>query len=293
MQDYILLALAPMFLACIGWEAWYLRRSGHSKYTWVDTLSNGALALMQQFGGLLSAAPVLAVAMFLHRHRLFDIELSWWTLPLLVLGQDFTYYWSHRASHRIRWLWASHVTHHSSERLNLSTAFRQSLTYPISGTWLFWLPLAWLGFAPAQIIAMSACNLAFQFFVHTEVVGRVGWLEAVLNTPSHHRVHHARNPRYIDRNYAGIFIIWDRMFGSFEPESAADPCVYGLIHPIRTHNPLTLTFHEWRAMLRDARRAGNWRAALVQLFGPPERALASEAPPGATRSLPKLAQGAE
>lgn len=279
MDSLLLLALAPVFLGFIAWEAWYLRRAGRSHYTWADTTSNAALALMHQGADAMAWLLTFGLFVGLWQHRLFDIPASWWSVALLVVAQDFFYYWFHRTSHRVRWLWASHVTHHSSERLNLSTAFRQSLTYPISGMWLFWLPLAFIGFAPAHIVTVVALNLAFQFFVHTEAVGGLGWLEAVFNTPSHHRVHHARNPQYIDRNYAGIFIIWDKLFGSFTPEDPADPCVYGITHPVRSHNPITLTFHEWRAMLGDAARARGLKARLVQLFGPPDRALSAQGPP--------------
>jgi sterol desaturase/sphingolipid hydroxylase (fatty acid hydroxylase superfamily) len=271
MSNFILLGLAPVFLACIAIEAWYLRRHAVRSYSWADLSSNAALALMQQAGSLLVAAPLLLLMQRIHAHRLFDLPAGWTTLALLVVTQDLAYYWQHRASHRIRWMWASHVTHHSSPRLNLSTAFRQSLTYPLSGVWLFSLPLVWIGFTPAQVVAMGALNLAYQFFVHTEVVRSLGWLEWIMNTPSHHRVHHARNDGYIDRNYAGIFIVWDRLFGTFTPER--EPCRYGLVHPLHSHNPLRLTFHEWLAMLRDAHRAGGVRARLTQLFGPPERAL--------------------
>ena len=274
MDSLILLALAPVFLGFIAWEAWYFKRKGRSNYTWADTVSNATLALMHQASDAVAWLLTFGLFVALWRHRLFNIPATWWSVVLLVVAQDFCYYWFHRTSHRVRWLWASHVTHHSSERLNLSTAFRQSLTYPISGMWLFWLPLAWIGFAPAHIVAVVAINLAFQFFVHTEAVGKLGWLEQVFNTPSHHRVHHARNPQYLDRNYAGVFIVWDKLFGSFTPEDPDHPCVYGIVHPIRSHNPITLTVHEWIAMLRDAARARGLRQRLVQLFGPPDRALA-------------------
>ncbi|WP_308447582.1 sterol desaturase family protein [Chitinimonas viridis] len=178
--------------------------------------------------------------------------------------QDFLYYFFHRASHRVRWLWASHVAHHSSERLNLSTAFRQSLTYPISGMWLFWLPMAWLGYSPDLVILVVGLNLAYQFFVHTEAIGRLGWLEQVFNTPSNHRVHHARNPQYIDRNYAGVLVIWDRLFGSYVPEDEAPR--YGIVRQIQSHNPLRLTFHEWGDMFRDAWRTRDHR----HFWKPPE-----------------------
>jgi sterol desaturase/sphingolipid hydroxylase (fatty acid hydroxylase superfamily) len=196
---------------------------------------------------------------------------------VLFLAQDLLYYAFHRCSHRVRWFWAAHVVHHSSERLNLSTAFRQSLMYPIAGMWAFWTPLALLGFPPKQIVAIVLINLAFQFFVHTQAIGRLGWLEYLFNTPSIHRCHHARNSRYIDCNFAGVLVIWDRLFGTYVPEEASDPPQYGIVEPLHTYNPLTATFHEWRSMLADARRAprlaDKWRA----VFGPPEWAAAYHA----------------
>lgn len=271
MEAWILLALAPVFVLCVLWEAWYWR--GRAIYSLRDTLANTALALMHQGADALAWLAVIGVYYWVYQYRWFDVPSSAWGIAALVIAQDFFYYWFHRASHRIRWMWASHVTHHSSERLNLSTAFRQSITYPISGMWLFWLPLAWIGFAPSHIIAVVAINLAFQFFVHTQAIGKLGWLEQVFNTPSHHRVHHARNPKYIDRNYAGVLIIWDKLFGSYVDEDPATPCEYGIVRQIHSHNPLRLTFHEWIAMFRDAARAKSLRARLQQLFGPPELAL--------------------
>lgn len=273
MEKWILLGMAPVFLGLIALEAWYWRKRRPEAYSLVDTLSNASLALMHQAADAVAWAVVIGVYYLVYAHRLFDIPTSAWTIAGLFVAQDFLYYWFHRASHRIRWLWASHVTHHSSERLNLSTAFRQSLTYPISGMWLFWLPLAWLGFAPAHIVAVVAINLAFQFFVHTQAIGKLGWVEHVINTPSTHRVHHARNPKYIDRNYAGVLVVWDKLFGSYVEEDPEVPCEYGIVGQIRSHNPIRLTFHEWIAMFRDARRAGGLREGLAQLVCPPERAL--------------------
>jgi len=273
MEKWILLGLGPVFLACIAAEAWYWRKRGVAHYTWIDTISNAGLALMHQASDAVAWSVVIGLYWLVYQHRLFDLPASAWTVAALFVAQDFFYYFFHRASHRIRWLWASHVTHHSSERLNLSTAFRQSLTYPISGMWVFWLPLAWLGFEPTNIVAVVAINLAFQFFVHTQAIGKLGWVEYVFNTPSHHRVHHARNAKYIDRNYAGVLIIWDKLFGSFVEEDPEVPCEYGIIGQVHSHNPLTLTFHEWRSMLTDAARSPNAPTFVRQLFGPPERAL--------------------
>ncbi|MBR9814922.1 sterol desaturase family protein [bacterium] len=271
-ESLVLLALAPVFYACIAWEWLYYRRRGVAMYSGVDTLSNFVLAGMHQLADGLSWLVLLGVYYLLYQVALFDIPTTWWSVVLLFIGQDFFYYWFHRASHRIRWMWASHVTHHSSERLNLSTAFRQSLTYPISGMWLFWLPLAFIGFEPKQVVLVVGINLGYQFFVHTQAVRKLPrWIEFVFNTPSHHRVHHARNDQYIDRNFGGVLIIWDRLFGSFVPEDDTDPCEFGVVRQIRTHNPITLTFHEWAYMLRRAAAPGlNVRERLSYLFGPPE-----------------------
>ena len=264
--ELLLLALAPVFLVCIGWEVWYWHRHGRDDiYSLPDVISNAALALMHQ------AADALVIWLFVttayawaYEHGLKLVTPGALSILLLFLLQDFLYYWFHRASHRIRWMWASHVTHHSSERLNLSTAFRQSLTYPLSGMWVFWLPIAWVGFTPQQVILVVGLNLAYQFFVHTQAIPKLGVLEYVFNTPSVHRVHHAQNPQYIDRNYAGVLSIWDRLFGTLVEEQ--EPCRFGITKPVPTHNPLTLTFHEWRDMLRDA-----WREKdLRYLWMPPD-----------------------
>jgi sterol desaturase/sphingolipid hydroxylase (fatty acid hydroxylase superfamily) len=268
MERWILLAMGPVFLGFIAWEAWYWKNR-RPVYSLKDVMSNAALALMHQASDGVSWLVVIGLYIGIYQHRLFNLPTTWWSIALLFVAQDFLYYFFHRASHRIRWMWASHVTHHSSQRLNLSTAFRQSLTYPISGMWVFWLPLAWIGFAPAHIVTVVALNLAFQFFVHTEAVDKLGWLETIFNTPSHHRVHHARNPKYIDRNYAGVLIIWDKLFGSFTLEDPAVPCEYGIVSQIHSHNPLVLTFHEWFAMWRDAARPQPLASRLMQLFGPP------------------------
>jgi sterol desaturase/sphingolipid hydroxylase (fatty acid hydroxylase superfamily) len=247
---WILLGLSPLFLAAMAWEVWYWHRQGVAKYQLIDTLSNASLALMHQASDFVfNLFMVKTIYTYIYQHGLQWIPPVWWSIPVLFLAQDFLYYVFHRAHHRVRWMWCSHVVHHSSERLNLSTAFRQSLTYPLSGMWLFWLPLAWLGFGPDWVILIVGLNLAFQFFVHTEVVGKLGVLERVFNTPSHHRVHHGKNPQYIDRNYAGVLIIWDKLFGTFVEEQEAPQ--YGIVRQLKSHNPITLTFHEWAAMLRD------------------------------------------
>jgi sterol desaturase/sphingolipid hydroxylase (fatty acid hydroxylase superfamily) len=189
-----------------------------------------------------------------------------WTYGLLFLADDLAFYWYHRIHHEVRLFWAQHVVHHSSERFNLSTALRQQ--------WLlmtelpFWAPLALLGFQPAMIVGMHAVSLMYQYWIHTEAVRKLPrWYEAVFNTPSHHRVHHGSNHQYLDRNYGGILIVWDRLFGSFEPEG--ERVVYGLTKNIRTHNPLKVFAHEWIAIWRDVRAADAWRDRLGYVFRGP------------------------
>jgi sterol desaturase/sphingolipid hydroxylase (fatty acid hydroxylase superfamily) len=224
------------------------------------------LALLHQGADMLALLLLMPFFYWLHQYRLFNIELTALNVLLAFILQDFLYYWFHRGSHHIRWLWASHVAHHSSRHMNFSTAFRQSLTYPLSGMWLFWMPMILVGYDPLLVFAVVALNLAFQFFVHTQAIGRLGFLEHIFNTPSHHRVHHACNSRYIDRNFAGVLIIWDKFFGTFVAEQADEPCQFGLTDEFSSTNPLTITFYEWRRMWHEARDSKRqqslWRVLL-------------------------------
>jgi sterol desaturase/sphingolipid hydroxylase (fatty acid hydroxylase superfamily) len=198
-----------------------------------------------------------------------------WGLGLLFLGTEFAYYWSHRAGHEVRWMWASHAVHHTPEQIHFASAFRLSVTEVISGNWLFYLPLYLLGLSPLAVGGMLAVNLFYQFWLHTDLVGRLGPLEWVFNTPSHHRVHHASNTEYLDRNYGGILIVWDRLFGTYAEEHPQTRIVYGLVHPIGNLNPFKILFNEWIAIARDVKRARCWRERLTQLFGRPGDSLAS------------------
>jgi sterol desaturase/sphingolipid hydroxylase (fatty acid hydroxylase superfamily) len=215
------------------------------------------------------------VATYAALYELSPIRLpadAWWTWVLLFFADDLAYYWFHRVSHESRVFWASHVVHHSSEHYNLSTALRQTwvpMTY-----FPFWLALPLLGFQPWMVLLAQSWSLIYQFWIHTERVRRLPrWAEAILNTPSHHRVHHGSNEQYLDKNYGGILIVWDRLFGTFEPEG--ERVRYGLTTNIETHNPVRVAFHEYAALLRDVRRASGWRLRLsILLRGPgwaPER----------------------
>ena len=185
---------------------------------------------------------------------------------LAVFGWDFIYYWNHRLSHESRWLWAMHVVHHSSERYNLSTALRQPVAESLTMTVPYGL-LCLAGVRPSVVENARALNLIYQFWIHTEAVRSIGWLERVLNTPAHHRVHHGSNRRYLDRNHGSILIIWDRLFGTFEPE--VEPVTYGLTRNIDTFNPVVIATHEWRDIARDIAIAPTWRDRVSSLVRGP------------------------
>jgi sterol desaturase/sphingolipid hydroxylase (fatty acid hydroxylase superfamily) len=191
---------------------------------------------------------------------------AWWAWVLLFFADDIAYYWFHRISHEVRVFWASHVVHHSSQHYNLSTALRQ--TWVPMTSFPFWLPLALIGIKPWMIVLQQSVSLVYQFGIHTERVGRL-WrpIELLFNTPSHHRVHHGSNEVYLDRNYAGILIVWDRLFGTFAGES--ERVRYGLTKNIATHHPVRVAFHEYAAIGRDLRRARGWRERLGYVFGGP------------------------
>ena len=198
-------------------------------------------------------------------------EFGLWSFIACFILYDLKYYWLHRFSHTIRWGWANHVIHHSSQHYNLSTALRQPWFSFVTGFFIFTIPMVLLGFHPAMIAFAGTLNLFYQFFIHTETVGKMHpWIEAVMNTPSHHRVHHGRNPRYLDANYAGVLIIWDKMFGSFVPEEESEPVRYGIIQNIGTFNPLRVATHEYVAITKDVTRRGiRWKDRFAYLFAPP------------------------
>jgi sterol desaturase/sphingolipid hydroxylase (fatty acid hydroxylase superfamily) len=229
-----------------------------------DTATSLALGVGSVFVNAGYKAASVGLYPWVYEHRVVELGGGPWAFAGAMLAVDFAYYWFHRTHHEVRVLWASHVPHHSSQRYNLSTALRQTWT-PMTGL-PFYLPLA-LVFSPTQIATAFGINLLYQFWIHTELIGRLGPLEWVLNTPSHHRVHHGANVQYLDRNYAGILIVWDRWFGSFEPEG--ERVRYGLTKNIASFNPVYAAFHEFVAVFRDALRGGSLRDALGYLLRPP------------------------
>ena len=195
-----------------------------------------------------------------------SLPLTWWTWVAAVLLADFTYYWMHRLEHEIRILWAHHSVHHSSPEFNMTTALRLSWVEGLV-EWIFLIPMVLIGFDVFQVVVAISIVATYQTWIHTTKIGRLGWLDRVFNTPSTHRVHHGSNAGCLDRNYGGILILWDRLFGTYKAET--DDIVYGITKPLRSSNPLTINFHEYGAIIRDVWRAGTWANRLGYLFGRP------------------------
>lgn len=271
---YIKLALLLqlLLLLLIPLEAGLASRGRvKAEYDLQDTLANVAVSIGSIFFWGTLGWMYFGGVMYAYRHRLYEIPFTWWSFSIAFVLEDCRYYWWHRISHRSRWFWASHVVHHSSQHFNLSTNLRQSWTSQFSGLTLLGMPLAFLGFNPALVALAFTLNLLYQFWIHTESVDRMPrWFEWLLNTPSHHRVHHASNPRYLDANYAGVFMIWDRLFGSFVAERGDEPPRYGIVHNLGSFNPLRIALHEYYAIARDlGHRDLTWLQRLAYFFGPP------------------------
>ncbi len=269
----VLPAVLPAVLLAIVAEMVIIQaRGGH--YPWKSSLVSGAIAVGHALAQAAANGLLLGViGAGLYRLRLFDIHVSFDTPLLLValfLLTDFAFYCEHRCAHRIRLLWASHSVHHTIEQMVFTAAVRLAWTPLLSGVFLFYLPIIWLGFPPQWVFGMASASLVYQFFIHTELVPRIGWLEWVVNTPSAHRVHHASNREYIDRNFGGVLLIWDRLFGTYQAERPDITIVYGLTHPrSRPANPFVIAYQELWETVRDAVRARGWRARSGVLFGPP------------------------
>ncbi len=264
---YVAFILVELVLIAIG--------RARGRYETRDTAASMTMGLGNVVSEIVLAgslgALAYAVLFAVYEMRLWTVPFVWWAFLLCFVLDDLRFYWSHRFQHRVRWFWAAHVIHHSSQHFNLSTALRQPWTGRLTGLFVLRIPLAFLGFHPAMLAFVGSLNLFYQFFIHTESVGRLpSWIEAVFNTPSHHRVHHGRNPRYLDANYAGTLIVWDRLFGTFVPEQDDEKVRYGIVHNLGTFNPLRIAVHEYVAIGRDVMRRGlTLGQRLAYLFGPP------------------------
>ncbi|WP_115461916.1 sterol desaturase family protein [Winogradskyella aurantiaca] len=272
MPDFpnIILFAIPFFILAMLLELYVTLKQNIKTYEPKDAFSSIAMGLGNVFIGFLSKALVLLALTWVYKFRIFTIPVTWWSFVLIFFADDFSYYWFHRISHECRLFWASHVVHHSSQKYNLSTALRQTWSGGFY-TFIFWLWLPLLGFHPAMILLQMSISLLYQFWIHTETIDQMPkWFEAIFNTPSHHRVHHGSNPIYLDRNHAGILIIWDKMFGTFQPELKNEKVTYGLVKNINTFNPIKIAFLEWLYMFKDAFTGHkSFKDRLNYLFKPP------------------------
>jgi sterol desaturase/sphingolipid hydroxylase (fatty acid hydroxylase superfamily) len=255
-------------------------------FRWGDSWASIAMGAVSVVIDLLPRYLAYLSYLWLYQFRLFDLQPVWWVFGLLFLADDFSFYWHHRLCHNVRLFWAAHVNHHSSENYNLAISLRQSWGELFHRyIWWAWLPL--VGFHPWWILCQMAISLIYQFFLHTESVRSLGPLEYFLNTPSHHRVHHAVNVQYLDRNHAGILIIWDKLFSTFTPESPDEKVRYGITKNIHTNNILRIAFHEYAAMLRDIVHRRGWIVKLRTIFSAP-----GYSPDGSTKTTMELRRAA-
>ena len=282
LDDKLIQYVLPVFFAAVVIEAMWSAWTKRGLYEGRDFAASQCMLLGSIVIEVVPKTLLIAVMLELHEWSPFRdvVGRQPWAWAVLFLLDDLTYYWFHRLNHEVRFFWAGHVNHHSSEHMNYGTALRQGVVERVYKL-LFWLPLAALGFDPAMILLMMGLNLSYQFWTHTEAVRRLpAWFEAVFNTPSHHRVHHGSNTRYLDRNHAGVLILWDKLFGTFSAELDEEPVVYGLTKNLNTTNPWTVLVHGHAELFRDMMRSGDLGTALRYFFdapgwkhdGPDERA---------------------
>ncbi|MFC4763490.1 sterol desaturase family protein [Dyella koreensis] len=269
-QEVIITWATPVFFALIALELLVARWRGRRVYHASDAINSLGLGVISQIVAVFSKLLTLGIYAWCVAHlALFALPAdAWWVWVSALLLYDFFYYWLHRAGHEVNILWAAHVVHHQSEDYNLSTALRQTGSGVLLG-WIFYLPMALLGYPLQVFVVVALIDLLYQFWVHTELVGRLGWFDRVFCSPSNHRAHHAVNDRYLDKNYGGILILWDRLFGSFVEENDDDPPIYGTRAPLRSWNPLWANAEVYWATLKDAWHARRWRDKLLVWIKPP------------------------
>jgi sterol desaturase/sphingolipid hydroxylase (fatty acid hydroxylase superfamily) len=266
----IIVLVTPVFFALIGVELAIGRARGRPGYRLCDALSSIGLGIMSQIAGVFTAVLTLGIYVAVYdRFAVWPLApTSPWMWLAAFVAYDFLYYWHHRAGHRVALFWAAHVVHHQSEDYNLSTALRQTSSGWLAG-WIFYLPMALAGFPPLVFAVVALIDLLYQFWVHTEQVGRLGWFDRWFCAPSNHRVHHAVNDAYLDRNYGGVLLVWDRLFGTYTVEDGATPCVYGTRAPLRSWNPFRANLQVYADLCRDSWRAARWGDKLRVWIQPP------------------------
>jgi len=269
MPPALLYYAIPGFVLLLSLEAWFSYRENRDLYEKKDTFSSLALGIGNVIIGFATKAMIFGLFTLLYQFRIFNLnDTIWWYWVLLFFADDFSYYWFHRTAHNVNWFWASHVVHHSSQHYNLAAALRQTWTGNATGSFLFWAWMPLVGFHPIWILFMQQISLIYQFWIHTEMVNKLPRpLEFVLNTPSHHRVHHGSDLKYLDKNHGGILIIWDRLFGTFQPEEERP--TYGLTKNIGSFNPFVVALKTWKELFAAAIRSGSFKNGINYFIQPP------------------------
>lgn len=269
MENDVTVYAAPIFVLSILIELYFANRLNVKIHNVKDSFASIGMGIGSLIIGVGMKYLAFTLMLIIYEYRLLELPMTkWWTWVLLFFADDFIFYWHHRLSHQVRILWAAHINHHSSQEYNLAVALRQSwgeVLYKYS----FWMILPLIGFHPFAIMTMIGINLIYQFFPHTKLVGKLGLFGMIFNTPSHHRVHHASNVRYLDKNHAGILIIWDKLFGTYQPELAEEPVVYGITTNINTNNVFKIASHEYISLFKDVKRATKFSDKLKYMFYPP------------------------
>lgn len=259
----------PAFVLLIIIEMIVVKLTKKGRYEYRDSATSLTMGLGNRVFGIMFGGFALLAYFAVYEFRLFNLGWTWPVMVACFFAEDLAYYWFHRIAHERRWFWASHIVHHSSQHYNLTTALRQTWTGVLGLSFIFWLPLVYIGFPPLMVVLFSGISLVYQFWIHTELINRMGPFEWVMNTPSHHRVHHATNARYLDANYAGVLIIWDRLFGTFVAEDDKEKPHYGIVSQLGTFNPFRVAFHEWLGIWRDVTSAKKLSHVFGYAFGPP------------------------
>jgi len=269
-SSHKLLFLLPIGVLTVLLEAYFYQRRFQKAYPWRDTVTSVWVGVGHQVTGFVNKTLVVGLmGSYVWEHRINTIESSWWTIGLLFVALEFAYYWYHRASHEVNVMWATHSTHHSPNEMVFTAAIRLGWTPFLSFSWVFFLPLVCIGFTTTQVFGMLSLNLFYQFLVHTRLVGKLGFIEGILNTPSAHRVHHASNEEYLDKNYGGVLMIYDRLFGTYATERDDLEIRYGLVHPIQSQNPFKVVFERWVTLVTQLIQRQGSRKKLRVLFAKP------------------------
>ena len=271
-EQFVIMLTTPIYIIIIGLEIILSNLHERKSYSVKDTINNFLFMLLNGGLDLVLRSFYVVILFFFWNQRITEISTPWIYWLTLLIAEDFIFYWLHRLDHVIRLFWAVHVTHHSSEKMNFTVGFRSSVLQPLY-RFVYFIPLAYLGFEPMDIVFMYSATQIWGILIHTEYINKMGFLEYFMVTPSHHRVHHASNALYLDKNMGMFLIIWDKMFGTFQPELPVDQyqkLKYGLTKPLETENPVHVISHEFVDMTKDVFKSGlTWKQRMGYLFGPP------------------------